>query len=199
MTNKKSYSSVSQIIFIVLFTASSIGINYLGSVLAGLIAFPLYLDSVMTIAVTALCGLIPGLICAIASNLLLYIFANTGILFMICHISTAVIAYFVFRAERKNHLKEKLLSSSSFMWAGFFASLSNSILGDTMSALFYKANTSIPQVDNAVQGIYVVIRNLNVAAYIGGTLTNLVDKIISAAICYAVYRLILRITKNTFH
>ncbi|MGN0749794.1 MAG: hypothetical protein ACI4LS_04815 [Treponema sp.] len=45
----------------------------------------------------------------------------------------------------------------------------------------------------------MVIRNLNVAAYIGGTLTNLVDKIISAAICYAVYRLILRITKNTFY
>ena len=199
MTNKKSYSSVSQIIFIVLFTASSIGINYLGSVLAGLIAFPLYLDSVMTIAVTALCGLVPGLICAVSSNLLLYIFANTGILFMTCHISTAVIAYFVFRAERKNSPKVKQLSSSSFMWAGFFASLSNSILGDTISAFFYKANTSIPQVDNAVQGIYVVIRNLNVAAYIGGTLTNLVDKIISAAICYAVYRLILRITKNTFH
>ena len=68
-----------------------------------------------------------------------------------------------------------------------------------MSALFYKATTSVPQVDNAVQGIYVVIRNLNVAAYIGGTLTNLVDKIISAAICYAGYQLILRITKNTFH
>ena len=198
MTNKKSYSSVSQIIFIVLFTAVSIGINYLGDLLAGLIAFPLYLDSVMTIAVTSLCGLVPGIICAVASNLLLYIFANTGILFMPCHISTAVIAYFVFRTERKNHLKEKLLSSSSFMWAGFFAALSNSILGDTMSAFFYKGNTSIPQVDNAVQGIYVVIRNLNVATYIGGTLTNLVDKIISAAICYAVYRLILRITKNTF-
>lgn len=106
MTNKKYYSSVSQIIFIVLFTASSIGINYLGSVLAGLIAFPLYLDSVMTIAVTALCGLIPGLICAVASNLLLYIFANTGIIFMPCHISTAVIAYFVFRAERKIILRK---------------------------------------------------------------------------------------------
>ena len=177
-----------RIIFTVLFTAVSIGINYLGDLLAGLIAFPLYLDSVMTIAVTALCGLVPGLICAVASNLLLYIFANTGIIFMPCHISTAVIAYFVFRAERKNHLKEKLLSSSSFMWAGFFAALSNSILGDTMSALFYKANTSIPQVDNAVQGIYVVIRSLPVAAYIGGTITNFVDKLVCAMICLFIYR-----------
>ena len=188
MTNKKSYPSVSQIIFIVLFTASSIGINYLGSVLAGLIAFPLYLDSVMTIAVTALCGLIPGLICAVASNLLLYIFANTGILFMTCHISTAVIAYFVFRAERKNHPKEKLLSCSSFMWAGFLAAISNSIIGDTISTFVYGANTSIPQVDNAVQGIYVVIRSLPVAAYIGGTITNFVDKLVCAMICLFIYR-----------
>lgn len=188
MTNKKSYPSVSQIIFIVLFTASSIGINYLGSVLAGLIAFPLYLDSVMTIAVTALCGLIPGLICAVASNLLLYIFANTGIIFMPCHISTAVIAYFVFRAERKNHPKEKLLSCSSFMWAGFLAAISNSIIGDTISTFVYGANTSIPQVDNAVQGIYVVIRSLPVAAYIGGTITNFVDKLVCAMICLFIYR-----------
>ena len=179
--------------FFVLFTASSIGINYLGSVLAGLIAFPLYLDSVMTIAVTALCGLIPGLICAVASNLLLYIFANTGILFMTCHISTAVIAYFVFRAERKKYPNEKLLSSDIFMWAGFLAAISNSIIGDTISTFVYGANTSIPQVDNAVQGIYVVIRSLPVAAYIGGTITNFVDKLVCATICLFIYRFVKKV------
>lgn len=177
------------IAFVTLFTAVSIAINYSGSVLAGLIAFPLYLDSIMTIAVTAICGLIPGLVCAIASNVLLYFFANTGILFTLSHISTVLVAYFVFKREDK--LQHKIYTSSSFMWAGFLAAITNSILGDTISALFYRANTSIPQVDNAVQGIYVVIRNLTVAAYIGGTLTNLVDKIISATISYAVYRMVI--------
>ena len=153
-----------RIIFTVLFTAVSIGINYLGSFLAGLIAFPLYLDSVMTIAVTALCGLVPGLICAFCSNLLLSIFAHTGIFFSACHLSTALIAWMVFRTERKNHPNEKLLSVNSFMWAGFLAAISNSIIGDTISTFVYGANTSIPQVDNAVQGIYVVIRSLPVAA-----------------------------------
>ena len=138
------------IIFTVLFTALSIGINYLGSFLAGLIAFPLYLDSVMTIAVTALCGLVPGLICAFCSNLLLSIFAHTGIFFSACHLSTALIAWMVFRTERKNHPNEKLLSADSFMWAGFLAAISNSIIGDTISTFVYGANTSIPQVDNAV-------------------------------------------------
>ena len=177
-----------RIIFIVLFTILSIGINYLGSFLAGLIAFPLYLDSIMTIAVVALCGLVPGLICAFCSNLLLYIFAHTGIFFATCHISTALIAWLVFTHERKNHPNEKLLSSDSFMWAGFFAAISNSIIGDTISTFVYGANTSIPQVDNAVQGIYVVIRNLPVAAYIGGTVTNFVDKLVSTTICIFVYR-----------
>ncbi len=177
-----------RITFTVLFTAISIGINYLGSFLAGLIAFPLYLDSVMTIAVTALCGLILGLICAFCSNLLLSIFAHTGIFFSACHLSTALIAWLVFRSERKNHPNEKLLSADSFMWAGFLAAISNSIIGDTISTFVYGANTSIPQVDNAVQGIYVVIRSLPVAAYIGGTITNFVDKLVSATICLFIYR-----------
>lgn len=186
LTSKKWTSR--RIIFTVLFTAISIGINYLGSFLAGLIAFPLYLNSVMTIAVTALCGLVPGLICAFCSNLLLSIFAHTGIFFSACHLSTALIAWMVFRTERKNHPNEKLLSADSFMWAGFLAAISNSIIGDTISTFVYGANTSIPQVDNAVQGIYVVIRSLPVAAYIGGTITNFVDKLVCAMICLFIYR-----------
>ena len=186
LTSKKWTSR--RIIFTVLFTAISIGINYLGSFLAGLIAFPLYLDSVMTIAVTALCGLVPGLICAFCSNLLLSIFAHTGIFFSACHLSTALIAWLVFRTERKNHPNEKLLSADSFMWAGFLGAISNSIIGDTISTFVYGANTSIPQVDNAVQGIYVVIRSLPVAAYIGGTITNFVDKLLSATVCLFIYR-----------
>ena len=59
--------------FITIFTVASIAINYFCSYLAGLIAFPLYLDSIMTIAVSALCGLVPGILCAVASNFLLYI------------------------------------------------------------------------------------------------------------------------------
>ena len=194
LTSKKWTSR--RIIFTVLFTAISIGINYLGSFLAGLIAFPLYLDSVMTIAVTALCGLIPGLICAFCSNLLLSIFAHTGIFFSACHLSTALIAWMVFRTERKNHPKEKLLSADSFMWAGFLAAISNSIIGDTISTFVYGANTSIPQVDNAVQGIYVVIRSLPVAAYIGGTITNFVDKIFCALVCLCIYRIVCKVKRR---
>lgn len=204
-------------IFVIIFTAISIAINYLCSYLAGLIAFPLYLDSILTIAVTSLFGLIPGIICAIASNFLLYLFAHTGILFTICHVSTAVVAHLVFSREYKNaiklqdnnsvYLSTKPKSKSwglfetpfltdasfsytteNFMWIGFIAAITNSILGDTISYFFYSANTTIPQVDNAVQGIYVVTKSLKFAAYFGGTVTNLIDKVFSATVSLFIYR-----------
>ena len=177
-------------IFTITFTIASIVINCMCSYLAGLVAFPLYLDS-------ALCGLIPGIVCAIASNALLCIFANTGILFMLCHISTAVVAHLVFYSERKRAKPPSNLNTpytdvsyttENFMWIGFISAITNSILGDTISYLFYSANTSIPQVDNAVQGIYVVTQSLTFAAYFGGTVTNLIDKVFSATVSLFVYR-----------
>ncbi|WP_277056300.1 hypothetical protein [Treponema socranskii] len=189
-------SSMKQRIFTIVFTITGISINYLCSYLAGLIAFPLYLDSLLTIAVTALCGLVPGIVCAVGSNVLLCIFANTGILFTLCHISTAVVAYLVFYSEREKAASLSKTSFSysteSFMWIGLISAVTNSVLGDTISYFFYSANTAIPQVDNAVQGIYVVTKSLKFAAYFGGTVTNLIDKVFSAAVSLFVYRFIMR-------
>ena len=195
-------------IFIIIFTVSAIGINYLCSYLAGLIAFPLYLDSIMTIAVSALCGFIPGIICAVASNFLLYLFAHTGILFTICHVSTAVVAHLVFSREFRNSSKASGIrdvrninysssfsySTESFMWIGLISAITNSVLGDTISYFFYSANTTIHQVDNAVQGIYVVTKSLKFAAYFGGTVTNLIDKVFSATVSMLIYRIFRKIT-----
>ena len=194
---KNVMNRISRRMFTIMFTIASIVINCMCSYLAGLVAFPLYLDSLLTIAVTALCGLIPGIVCAIASNALLCIFANTGILFMLCHISTAVVAHLVFSSERKKAktpsnqntpYTDVFYTTENFMWIGFISAITNSILGDTISYLFYSANTSIPQVDNAVQGIYVVTQSLTFAAYFGGTVTNLIDKVFSATVSLFVYK-----------
>lgn len=184
-------------IFTIMFTIASILINCMCSYLAGLVAFPLYLDSLLTIAVTALCGLIPGIVCAVASNALLCIFANTGIFFTLCHISTAVVAHLVFSSERKKAespsnsnvpYTDVSYTTENFMWIGFISAVTNSVLGNTISYFFYSANTTIPQVDNAVQGIYVVTKSLKFAAYFGGTITNLIDKVFSATVSLFVYR-----------
>ena len=109
-----------------------------------------------------------------------------------CHISTAVVAHLVFSAEKKKNLASGnthfSYTTENFMWIGFFAALTNSLLGDSISYFFYSANTTIPQVDNAVQGIFVATKNLSFAAYFGGTVTNIIDKVCSATFCLFVYR-----------
>ena len=194
---KNVMNRINRRMFTIMFTIASIVINWMCSYLAGLIAFPLYLDSLLTIAVTALCGLIPGIVCAVASNALLCIFANTGIFFTLCHISTAVVAHLVFYSERKKAktpsnpntpYTDISYTTENFMWIGFISAVTNSVLGNTISYFFYSANTTIPQVDNAVQGIYVVTKSLKFAAYFGGTITNLIDKVFSATVSLFVYR-----------
>lgn len=85
-------------LFCSVFTAACAAVNYFGAFLAARISFPLYLDSTLTIAVTAVCGLVPGIVCATATNLLSHFFVpNMGLLFVLCHISTALAADAFFR------------------------------------------------------------------------------------------------------
>ena len=74
------------------------------------------------------------------------------------------------------------------MWIGFFAALTNSLLGDSISYIFYSANTTIPQVDNAVQGIFVATKNLTFAAYFGGTVTQtlLIKLLVQHFVCFCI-------------
>lgn len=196
--------SAKHILFIILFTLFATAANIAGSLFAGVIAFPLYLDSVMTIAVASLCGLAPAIICAVVSTGAMAVFGNTAWPFMTCHISTAIIAYYVFKHEHKvmniegqkenllinKSTRQKSLSIESFMWVGFFSALSNTAIGSSLSNFVFSAKTTIPQVDNAVQGIYVVTQNLTWAAYLGGTLTNLVDKALSALVSFITYKVV---------
>ena len=57
-------------------------------------------------------------------------------------------------------------------------------------------DTVIPQVDNAVQGIYVVTHSLTFATYFGGTVKNLLDKVFSATVSLFVYRVIRKFRLN---
>lgn len=85
-------------------------------------------------------------------------------------------------------------STETFMWAGLVAGLTNSVPGNTFSYLFYPA-LKIPQAGTAVQEIYVVTRSLLFANCFGGTITNLIDEIISATVSLFVYRIVQRIKR----
>lgn len=172
----------------ILLTLSAVLINYFGSIIASVIIFPLYLDSLLTIAVTACCGLIPGLICAFLSNLLLSVFSSASFWFVTCHLLTALIAwlgFFIYKRKNSN----SPYPISLFLWIGLFSAIVNGVLGNIIVSAVLSSISSRPQVDAVVQGIFVVVRNLLVATHLGGIIENLVDKILSAVLSYTVYSL----------
>ncbi len=192
---KQEVISSKRIIFIICYTFFAIGINYLGSLIAEIIVFPLYLDSILTISVAALCGLIPSLLCAFISNFILSIWTNSSILFSVCHICTALFAWCVFYAETKMNqqsgIKKSEISIDAFFWAGLWAAIANAILGNLIANLAFGSSPPMPQANIVVQCIYVAFNNQSLANNLAGIVENLIDKFLSAFISFVAYKLIM--------
>ncbi|MCR4822377.1 MAG: hypothetical protein K5873_05845 [Treponema sp.] len=170
--------------------------NSLGCFLAVVMHLPLYLDSLLTMGVTAICGLIPGLVCAILSNLLLSFCGYTMIPFTICHIFTALFAWLTFRIYKKDD--EVSLPFEAFLWAGLWSGISNGILGNFIAESLYSSYTGVPKVDFMVKGIYIALGNLNLATYITGIIENLCDKAVSAVLSYLMYKILYKINTDRY-
>ena len=198
---KKDYS-LKNIIVTLCVLVIALLVNCFGSVLATKITFPLYLDSVMTFAVTALCGLIPGILCAVLSNGILFLFDYTMLPFMSCHIITAFLAWLVFvHADKKNARLPVFERSQSyeidaFLWAGVWSALSNAILGNIIADLLFGARVNRQNAECTVQGIYVVTRNLLYSTYLAGFIENITDKLLSAVLSYGMYEGVRRVYKR---
>ncbi|MCR4900679.1 MAG: hypothetical protein K5907_07690 [Treponema sp.] len=198
---KKDYSR-KNILVTLCVLAVALLVNCFGSVFATKITFPLYLDSVMTIGVTALCGLLPGVLCAVLSNGILFLFDYTMLPFMSCHIVTAVLAWLVFvHADKKNEKLPVLERSESyeidaFLWAGVWAALSNAILGNLIADILFGARVNRQNAECTVQGIFVVTRNLLYSTYLAGFIENITDKMLSAVLSYGLYEGVRRLYKK---
>ena len=166
----------------------AVSVNCAGTVLAGKIAVPLYLDSLLTFAASALGGLWAGIATAILTNLTMYFFDYTMLPFVLCHLLTAVFANSTFRYYRKKY-ENRPLNADIFLWAGLWSAVSNGILGNLISdALF--SSIANPKVDIIVQAIFIGTGSLSFATHFFGIITNLVDKMISAALSFFVYRIV---------
>lgn|SRR5574344_1645758 len=158
-------------------------VNFAGSCSSGFVWFPLYLDSLLTI-LAAVYGLVPSLLVAVLSEILVVLYIHANPLYTICQLLTAVGAWLIFRK------KERPLSIDDFMWSGILSAVTNGYFGSLLSVHLYGGISAFSQVNNAVQGLYAILRNMTAAVYIGGFLTNLVDKAISGLVSYLMYKLL---------
>lgn len=190
MNEKIKNDKIKKNIFNLILLIIAVAANCLGSFIARNISLPLYLDSVLTIAVTAIGGLWWGIACAVLSNVTLYLFDYSMLPFTLCHVLTAVCAWLTFRRA------EKPFQLQSFLWAGLWSGLTNAVTGNLISDFLFSAATGVDNIDNAVRAIYIATGNLRVAIYLGGLITNLVDKFISATVSFLLYKLIYKASRR---
>lgn len=180
-----------RIVFIILLTVYSIGVNFLGTFVSEEIKFPLFLDSLFSIGVTSLCGLVPGIICALATNLFVSLHTHVTFLFSICHFCTVLSAWLIFHFyDGREPSKIKIYPVDCFIWAGFFAAITNALIGNIISDYIYinSAKVERSSVNVVVQGIYFILPNLKVANNLAGIVENLVDKYFSAILSFVLYK-----------
>ena len=173
--------------------------NCAGCILVSDLMIPLYLDSILTIMVTATSGLGAGLMCAVLSNGILTVFDYTMLPFMSCHMLTSFLAWGVFHYSSRRKILYKrigggrpLYEIDTFLWAGLWSALSNAVLGNIISDVLFSSVTT-PKIDSGILSVYTAVPNLVFATYIVGFLTNLTDKMISAVISYAGYRICMKL------
>lgn len=200
--HKQKNFSYNKIIFIILFTATSVSINYFCGKVVYVFSIPIYLDSVMTISVVALCGLTPGIACAFFSNLFLY--DKKSIMFSICHILTALGAYFVFRNPKffkdENDFFDSNLEKASykeltfelFLWAGFFSAITNTITGNVISTILF-GKGDYRSFSSLAKSIFTAVPNVTFANLFTGFVENIADKFLSAIISYVFYKILAKL------
>lgn len=200
----KDKLTVRNVLFTICILAVALAFNCAGSIFATKITFPLYLDSVLTIGVTGMCGLVPGILCAVLSNGLLTFLDYTMLPFMTCHILTAVLAWLVFKNEDRKNNKLSLLERKSFygievfLWAGLWSALSNAVLGNIIADSLFGARVNRQNAECTVQGIYIITRNMFFSIYFAGFIENITDKMLSAVASFGFYELGRKIYEKTF-
>lgn len=86
--------------------------NCAGCILVSDLMIPLYLDSILTIMVTATSGLGAGLMCAVLSNGILTVFDYTMLPFMSCHMLTSFLAWGVFNYSSRRKILYKRIGGA---------------------------------------------------------------------------------------
>lgn len=142
-------------------------VNLILSYLSRFFYIPLYLDSAATIFVAARFGLVPAVAVAICTNGTLMILGISFLPFLLCHVSTALVAGLLFKKSKNLDM---------FLWVGLFSAILNTLIGSPYA--IHRSN--LENINSIYKGLLLSTDSVYFAFYYGGVVTNFLDKIISA-------------------
>ena len=152
---------------------------------------PIYLDTIGTVAVSSLCGLFPGILTAMVTNLVCLVYNTSAIYFAIINVLIAMFTVWVIRNKKFKKVTAILVMIvgnaliagilSAFIQLELFDMPQNGLIADTVKALKMKSD-SIPEIS------IFLFANI---------ILNLVDKGISVGAALLVLHLIPQDTKDS--
>jgi uncharacterized membrane protein len=148
-------------------------VNFGLGFLTHVLALPLYFDSIFTMVVVATFGPLAGVLTALVSNAALSLTNDVHWPFVLCNLATVLFTWLV---KRKNGLK----TLANYLWVGIWSGLSNAILGSILSAFIFGGYSGVHKIDNLVSGFMIAGQSLVDSVFLAGSVTNLVDKLLSA-------------------
>ena len=146
--------------------------NFLLAGVVHLLEIPLYFDSIATIIVSVHLGLVPGLLTAVVTHVLLAGAELVLFPFVCCSMATAVIAW-GFRT------RGWLSDYPGYLWMGLLVALANGIGGSVLAYSLFEGVTEVHAIDRLVMGVLITGRSMLTSVFWAGMLTNLMDKLIS--------------------
>jgi hypothetical protein len=146
---------------------------------------PLFMDSLFTVAVTLITGLIPGLVTGLLSNFAFTIVTPPDLyvpgaeIYALCSMSSALVVYLF--ARKKNALVFFDLFLLSILVA-----FVNSVLGGIISSVLFRGIDKFPS-DYIVAGMLIQDIPMTTAAIFARIPLNLIDKSIAVFGGYGIY------------
>lgn len=162
---------------------SGIFINVIMAFIANRMELPLYLDTAGTIAVTAIGGLFPGMMCAVATNVLCSLFNSLSIYYVIISISIAILTAGFVRgmSEKIRLLLPIYLAALALLSGGLGMLIQWGLLREPQFADIAQAGEVLSERTGIGYFTCTILLNLGL---------NLVDKVITAGIAFAVIALL---------
>lgn len=152
-----------------------------------ILRLPIFMDSIFTVWVTLIAGLIPGLIAGalynVISSMLIYTL-GIQVLYGLCNMATALVVWLFAR-------KRKTMTVFDLSMTAICAAFANSLIGGIISAALNHGTDSFPT-DMLVAGMLMHQLPLLGSTILARIPINLLDKAIAVFGGYGIYR----ITRN---
>ncbi|SFO12484.1 HD domain-containing protein [Pseudobutyrivibrio sp. JW11] len=158
-------------------------VNFLLSFLMYKMGLPMYLDSIGTIATAAVCGMLPGILVAVATNLVCCIYNPLAIYYAILSVLMAIVTSIY---THRNYLKKKTRVAEYLLILALIAGGLGA--GVQLLLLHHPQYAEVSHVSEYISTRYSI--NVYVCFFAVNIILNLIDKGLSAGIVFGVLRLV---------